>query len=192
MAVNESDPESQLSRGADKRDQVPSDHVLTHRIRKYLRRLPATPDELDDLVQEVLARWWCERAERLPRQGDAAFPIDICRAVSADWARNVRRAMARRQRLVTEPIVERHEAAEEEEERRICLLADWIDGLVLQLPPRRREAVWRRVVLGQSAKEAAAAMGCSPSAVWAHASYGLRQLRELAEKQPPPSTATLD
>lgn len=148
--------------------------MLAARLRAYLkRRLSATPDEVEDLVQETLLALHLQRGTYDPSLPVSAWALAIARHKLVDlWRRR-----GRREQL--------HDAIDDVDER--LLQADEqdagaardLDKLLRELPAAQRQAIQLTKLEGLSVAEAAERTGASESAVKVQVHRGLKRLASL-------------
>ena len=148
--------------------------MLAARLRAYLkRRLSATPDEVEDLVQETLLALHLQRGTYDPSLPVSAWALAIARHKLVDlWRRRGRRDQL-------------HDAIDDVDER--LLQADEqdagaardLDKLLRELPAAQRQAIQLTKLEGLSVAEAAVRTGASESAIKVQVHRGLKRLASL-------------
>lgn len=151
--------------------------LIALRVRAYLRRrLQSTPDEVEDLVQEVLLALHLQRGSWNPTTCVEAWVLAIARYKLVDlWRRRGR------QDALHDPIDDMAESA---------LAAPEVDAsagrdlarLLERLPPAQREAIVLTKVEGLSVSEACARTGASESALKVQVHRGLKRLAALVRR----------
>lgn len=151
--------------------------LLSGRLRAYLRRrLPAQPDEVEDLVQETLLALHLQRGTYDPRVPVSAWVLAIARHKLVDvWRRRGRRDAW-------------HDAIDDVDEALLATEPD--DGgarrdlavLLNDLPEAQRQAIVLTKLEGLSVAEAAASTGASESAIKVQVHRGLKRLADLVRR----------
>lgn len=154
--------------------------LLASRLRGYLRRrLAATPDDVEDLVQETLLALHLQRGTHDPAVPVTAWAVAIARHKLVDlWRRRGRRD-------------DLHEALDDVDEH--LLASDPDDGgarrdlevLLRDLPAAQQQAIVLTKLEGLSVAEAARRTGASESAVKVQVHRGLKRLAALVRRDPP-------
>ena len=171
-----------LWRAAQRGDEVAYRAALAAialRLRSYLRRrLQSTPDEVEDLLQEVLLALHLQRGSWADTVSVEAWVLAIARYKLVDlWRRRGR------QEALHDPIDDVDEAAlaapgvEAGAARDLALLLD-------TLPAAQREAIVLTKVEGLSVLEACARTGVSESALKVQVHRGLKRLAALVRREP--------
>lgn len=183
MITNRDDVEIRLgplwqrAQGGDETAYRQALGLAAARLRGYFRRrLPAQPNEVEDLVQETLLALHLQRATHDPQVPVSAWLHGIARHKFVDWLRR-----QGRERETFEPWDAddgRHEPqgpddAEEGATRRD--LARLLDAL----PAAHRRAIVDTKIEGLSVAESARQAGVSESAVKVHVHRGLQRLAAL-------------
>ena len=153
--------------------------MIAGRLRAYLRRrLPAWPDDVEDLVQETLLAIHLQRGTWEPSLPLRAWLFAIARHKLVDmWRRRGRRA-AELTALDDLGEDEQPAAADDEEG-----LARRDLGVLLQsIPVAQRDAIMLTKIEGLSIAEAAHRTGASVAAIKVQVHRGLRRLAELVRK----------
>lgn len=159
-------------------------------LTRYVARLCASPDEVQDIVQEAYLQVYCA----LRRSGpDGHNPA----ALLYTTARNLAFSRHRHQKVVTAaaPAVSagermrREQAAVEQQvgrDQQMQMLLRALNGL----PPKCRDVFVLRMIEGLSQREIGERLGIAVSTVEKHLARGLQQCRdELARLQAPADTA---
>jgi len=141
--------------------------------RYFVRRLG--PVDAEDAVAEtltaVLSRW-----------SDSPATLDEQRAwtfgFAANKLREVERARLRSARLASAAAAQADPEVTAPPDVEVAAL-DRARHLLAQLPDAERDAVYLTAVVGMSGPEAAAALGCSPSAITTRVSRARARLKEL-------------
>ncbi|TIC85343.1 sigma-70 family RNA polymerase sigma factor [Crenobacter intestini] len=146
-------------------------------LRAWLRRRMAqTPDEVEDVLQEILLALHNQRASHLPGQPLGPWLFAIARYKLVDyWRRHGRRAPHL-------PLDDEHfelAAAQPEEEN----TAHDLSRLLAALPEKQREPIRLVKLAGLSVSEAAAETGMSESAVKVGIHRGLKALAALIRRE---------
>ena len=136
--------------------------VLTHYarvVRKQVSPYGADADEVDDLCQLVWIEVWQRLAQCRDRKTFAGWLRTICRTVG------IRAVRGRRIQTPMEAadVADAHPAADE-----ILIAEETNDNLldiIARLPPRQRETVVMRGLLGYSIEEVSLALRCRPGTV---------------------------
>jgi len=154
----------------------------------YADHLVSDPDLAEDVVQQVVVRFWDQRSSWVPSDRLAGFLYQATRHTCLNELdkRRVRRRWAKRQRMseakrATTPL----ELAERAELREVLTKA--VDAL----PPRRREVFVLARFHGRSYRDIADIMDISPQTVANQVSAAVRDLRrrlrpEMAKFLPDP------
>jgi len=140
--------------------------------RYFRRRLP--PQQIDDLVQEVLIALHAKRATWDPARPFLPWLAAIARY---RWVDHLRRAY----REAGEELLEDSGASDSEEE--VVLARISLDRLFARLPARQAEAIALVKIEGLSILEAAERSGQSAALVKVNIHRGLRKLAALVEKE---------
>lgn len=151
--------------------------AIASRVRGYLRRrLDSTPDEVEDLVQDVLLALHLQRGTWNPATPVEAWVLAIARYKLVDlWRRRGR------QEALHDPIDDVAESA------LVAPQADATAGrdlarLLESLPAAQREAIVLTKVEGLSVSEACARTGASESALKVQVHRGLKRLAALVRQ----------
>ena len=149
---------------------------IATRLRGYLRRrLQSLPDEVEDLVQEVLLALHLQRGTYDPAVPVSAWVLAIARHKLVDlWRRRGRRD-------------DLHEALDDVAEGALVAAPD--DGgarrdlaqLLQQLPAAQRQAIVLTKLEGLSVDEASQRTGASASAIKVQVHRGLKRLARLVK-----------
>lgn len=155
--------------------------LLAGRLRAYLRRrLSAWPDEVEDLVQEILLAMHLQRGTYDPDLPVSAWAFAIARHKLADlWRRRGRRD-------------DLHDALDDVDED--LLVSEPHDGgarrdlkvLLQELPAAQQMAIVLTKLDGLSAAEAAKETGVSEAAIKVQVHRGLKRLAALEQRKPSP------
>lgn len=153
--------------------------LLAGRLRAYLRRrLTAWPDEVEDLVQEILLALHLQRGTYDPSLPVSAWALAIARHKLVDlWRRRGRRD-------------DLHDALDDVDED--LLVSEPDDGgarrdlkvLLQELPAAQQQAIVLTKLDGLSAAEAAKATGVSEAAIKVQVHRGLKRLAALVQRKP--------
>ncbi len=132
-----------------------------------------SPQEADDVLQEVLLRSYTGFARFQFRSSPATWILrvtrNVCHEFNRRWQRNVQSSLEEKG-----PGAQEHWSREQSRQR--------VRALVGCLPPRQREVVSLRVFEEMSTRDTAAVMGCRPGTVKALLNRALNQLkREMGE-----------
>jgi RNA polymerase sigma factor (sigma-70 family) len=132
----------------------------------------------EDFVQETIVRFLTYQA----RPGIAVANVTgLLRRISLDLTRDHFRRSGRTQDVeLSDDMPCPQPSIQQRLEQR--QLIEIVAGVVKAMPRLRREVFFRRRVEGQSAKEAAAALGISPGAVDAHIARAVLDLHLAIEK----------
>ena len=154
--------------------------MLACRLRAYLRRrLSASPDDVEDLVQETLLALHLQRGTHDPTLPVSAWAVAIARHKLVDlWRRRGRREAL-------------HDAIDDVDE--FLLAGDSEDStakrdltvLLDALPDAQRQAIVLTKIDGLSVAEAATRTGSSESAIKVQVHRGLKRLAELVRMDTP-------
>lgn len=155
--------------------------LLAGRLRAYLRRrLSAWPDEVEDLVQEILLAMHLQRGTYDPDLPVSAWALAIARHKLVDlWRRRGRRD-------------DLHDALDDVDED--LLVGEPHDGgarrdlkvLLQELPAAQQMAIVLTKLDGLSAAEAAKETGVSEAAIKVQVHRGLKRLAALVQRKPSP------
>lgn len=166
------------------RQLIASNHRAIHAL---VQRLARNPDDVDDILQEVLLRAW----KGLPAfREEARFSTWLYRiAVNTTFKWQRRHAETTRTVSISElmeqdrlgesvastmvPVAE-PEVAMEESQRRQRLM-----DAVSSLPPKQRDVVMMHYFDGRSCEEIGTAVGCSVGTVWSRLHYACKRLRAV-------------
>ena len=151
---------------------------IAARLRAYLRRrLQGLPDEVEDLVQDVLLALHLHRGTYDSAVPVSAWVLAIARYKLVDlWRRRGRRD-------------DRHDTLDNVNPS--MLVADQTDGeaerdlgkLLEQLPAAQRDAILLTKVEGLSVAEASLRIGASESAIKVQVHRGLKRLAQLVKQE---------
>lgn len=151
---------------------------IAARLRAYLRRrLQGLPDEVEDLVQDVLLALHLHRGTYDSAVPVSAWVLAIARYKLVDlWRRRGRRD-------------DRHDTLDDVNPS--MLVADQTDGeaerdlgkLLEQLPAAQRDAILLTKVEGLSVAEASLRIGASESAIKVQVHRGLKRLAQLVKQE---------
>ena len=147
---------------------------IARRLRGYLRRrMRNLPDEVEDLVQEILLAVHLQRGTYDPSLPVGAWVVSIARHKLVDlWRRR-----GRRENL--------HDALEDVNEVALAASDEGVEArrdlgkLLLELPQAQRQAILLTKLEGLSISEASARTGASESAIKVQVHRGLRRLATL-------------
>lgn len=152
---------------------------IAARLRTYLRRrLQGLPDEVEDLVQDILLALHLHRGTYDPAVPVSAWVLAIARHKLVDlWRRRGRRD-------------DLHDALDDVDPS--ALVATPADGgerrdlgkLLDQLPAAQRDAILLTKIEGLSVAEASLRTGASESAVKVQVHRGLKRLARLVKEDP--------
>jgi RNA polymerase sigma-70 factor (ECF subfamily) len=145
--------------------------ALGGHLRAFLRkRLYRLPDDIEDIVQEILIAVHNGRHTYLPDQPLTAWTHAIARYKVADYLQH----RSRREAL-HEPLDDHHEIFAESDEEAAQARRD-VDKLLAQLPDRHRLPILHVKLQGFSVAETAQITGLSESAVKVGVHRGLKAL----------------
>jgi RNA polymerase sigma-70 factor (ECF subfamily) len=144
---------------------------IAARLRGYLRRrMQGAPDDVEDLVQEILLALHLQRGTWDPALPVSAWVLAIARHKLVDlWRRRGRREAL-------------NGVLEEVDESLLAVAPDAgearrdLDRLLLELPEAQRQAILLTKVEGLSVSEASRRTGMSESAIKVQVHRGLRRL----------------
>ncbi|GAA4408997.1 sigma-70 family RNA polymerase sigma factor [Quisquiliibacterium transsilvanicum] len=144
---------------------------IAARLRGYLRRrMQGAPDDVEDLVQEILLALHLQRGTWDPALPVSAWVLAITRHKLVDlWRRRGRREAL-------------NGVLEEVDESLLAVAPDAgearrdLDRLLLELPEAQRQAILLTKVEGLSVSEASRRTGVSESAIKVQVHRGLRRL----------------
>lgn len=144
---------------------------IAARLRAYLRRrMQATPDDVEDLVQEILLALHLQRGTYDPALPVSAWVLAVARHKLVDlWRRRGRREAL-------------HEVLDDVDESLLVAEPDAgearrdLGRLLLELPAAQRQAILLTKVEGLSVTEASRRTGVSESAIKVQVHRGLRRL----------------
>ncbi len=147
-----------------------------------LWRILRNGDDVDDALQDVLARVWTDLPAIERHANPRALIIRICTTTAIDHLR--RRIRARRREEGETPklpatAASASQSAENEETRHVILNA------VAQIPHNQSVAVTMRLVDGESYETVAAALKCSEATARTHVKRGREKLRQLLQNLKP-------
>jgi RNA polymerase sigma-70 factor (ECF subfamily) len=148
--------------------------LLAARLRGFLkRRLAATPDEVEDLVQETLLALHLQRGTYDPSLPVSAWVVAIARYKLVDlWRRRGRREH------LHDPIDDVGEQLLVADEQDAGATRD-LASLLRELPEAQQQAIVLTKIEGLSVAEAAARTGASESAIKVQVHRGLKRLAAL-------------
>ncbi|HTJ99954.1 MAG TPA: sigma-70 family RNA polymerase sigma factor [Bordetella sp.] len=145
--------------------------ALGAHLRAFLRRrLYRLPDDIEDIVQEILIAVHNGRHTYLPEQPLTAWTHAIARYKVADYLRHRSRHEA-----LHEPLDDQQEIFAESDEEAAQARRD-VDKLLAQLPDRHRLPILHVKLQGLSVAETAQLTGLSESAVKVGVHRGLKAL----------------
>jgi RNA polymerase sigma-70 factor (ECF subfamily) len=152
---------------------------IATRIRAYFRRrLPGSPDDVEDLVQETLLALHLHRATHDPGLPVSAWVLAIARHKLVDlWRRHGRRE------ALHDPLDEDDLAVQPPTPPGGGTHLD-LEQLLRSLPEAQRQAILLTKVEGLSIVEASRRTGASPSAVKVRVHRGLKRLAALIKERP--------
>ncbi|MFP5462803.1 MAG: sigma-70 family RNA polymerase sigma factor [Gammaproteobacteria bacterium] len=144
---------------------------IAARLRAWLRRrMQGVPDDVEDLVQEILLALHLQRGTWDPALPVSAWVLAIARHKLVDlWRRRGRREA-------------RNDVLEEVDESLLSAAPDAgearrdLDRLLLELPEAQRQAILLTKVEGLSVSEASRRTGVSESAIKVQVHRGLKRL----------------
>lgn len=151
---------------------------IAARLRSYLRRrMQALPDDVEDLVQDILLALHLQRGTYDPALPVSAWVLAIARHKLVDlWRRRGRRD-------------DLHDTLDEVDEAALVSVADGhdtrrdLDTLLQALPPAQRDAILLTKVEGLSVAEASQRTGASVAAIKVQVHRGLKRLAALARRE---------
>jgi RNA polymerase sigma-70 factor (ECF subfamily) len=151
---------------------------IAARLRVYLRRrLQGLPDEVEDLVQDILLALHLHRGTYDPAVPVSAWVLAIARHKLVDlWRRRGRRDDLHDALDDVDPSALVAAAADGEAQRDLGKLLE-------QLPAAQRDAILLTKVEGLSVAEAALRTGASESAVKVQVHRGLKRLAQLVKEE---------
>lgn len=139
--------------------------------RYYRRRVP--PQQIDDLVQDVLIAFYTKRATWDPKRPFLPWLAAIARYRWVDHLRKVYEHDAKELMDDDAPI---------NSEEDVVLARVSLDSLLTQLPEKQAEAIELHKISGLSIRETSAKTGQSESAVKVNIHRGLKKLATLVEE----------
>lgn len=154
-------------------------------LARYLTRLCASPDDVQDVMQEAYLQVYCALRRSGPEgHVPAALLYTTARNIAFSRHRH-RKVMAAAAPAVTEEERLRREQAGIEQQvdrgQQLRRLLQAVNGL----PPKCRDVFVLRMIEGLSQREIAERLGIAVSTVEKHLARGLQQCRqELAQAQP--------
>ena len=150
---------------------------IAARLRAYLRRrLLGLPDEVEDLVQEVLLALHLHRGSYDPAVPVSAWVLAVARHKLVDlWRRRGRRDNLHDPLDDVDPSMLVADPADGEAERDLGKLLE-------QLPAAQRDAIVLTKVEGLSIAEASLRIGASESAIKVQVHRGLKRLAQLVKR----------
>lgn len=157
-------------------------------LSRYLARLCASPDEVQDVMQEAYLQVFCALRESGPEgHAPAALLYTAARNIAFSRHRH-RKVVAAAEPTVTAGEQLRREQAGIEQQvdrgQQMRRLLQVVNGL----PPKCRDVFVLRMIDGLSQREIAERLGIAVSTVEKHLSRGLQQCRqELTQALRPPS-----
>ena len=169
------------AQGGDEAAYRESLERIAARLRAYLRRrMQATPDDVEDLVQEILLALHLQRGTYDPTLPVSAWAIAIARHKLVDlWRRRGRRD-------------DLHLPIDDVDEHRLAGEPDDGDArrdlevLLRELPPAQQQAIVLTKLEGLSVAEAASRTGASEAAIKVQVHRGLKRLAALVRRDPSP------
>lgn len=149
---------------------------IAARLRAYLRRrLQGVPDEVEDLVQDILLALHLHRGTYDPAVPVSAWVLAIARHKLVDlWRRRGRRENLHDTLDDVDPSMLVADPADGEAERDLGKLLE-------QLPTAQRDAILLTKVEGLSVAEASSRIGASESAIKVQVHRGLKRLAQLVK-----------
>lgn len=147
-----------------------------------LWRILRNGDDVDDALQDVLARVWADLNSIESHPNPRALIMRICSATAIDHLRRRIRARQRQKNEMSQIPTTRDTAADSagcEETRHIILNA------VAQIPHNQSIAITMRLVDGESYETVAAALQCSEATARTHVKRGREKLRQLLQNLKP-------
>lgn len=153
--------------------------LLAGRLRAYLRRrLTGCPDEVEDLVQEVLLALHLQRGTYDPALPVSGWAVAIARYKLVDlWRRRGRRD-------------DLHDALDDVDEQLLASEPEALgtrrdlQTLLQALPPAQQQAIVLTKLEGLSVAEAAVRTGASESAIKVQVHRGLKRLAAIVRRTP--------
>lgn len=162
-------------------------------LARYVARFCASPDEVQDVVQDAYLQVYCALRESGPAgHVPAALLYTTARNIAFSRLRHQKVVAAAASRVsVSEQIRREHAAVDQEVDRgqqmRLLLQA------VNTLPPKCRDVFVLRMIDGLSQREIAERLGIAVSTVEKHLARGLQQCRsELASRRAEPCADACD
>jgi len=153
----------------------------SERLRRYIRRFTADPDEIDELLQRSWVRAYQHRLSFRQRGPFERWLVTVCRTECVGYVRSRKRAQ-----LIHEGwgiLVEREPHSEEDAVTEQILYAQ-AAKLVMALPKRQRTVVLLRIVAGRTTEQAAAELRCAQGTIRATLFQALQKLRTSMHTAP--------
>lgn len=149
---------------------------IASRLRAYLRRrMPALPEDVEDLVQETLLALHLQRGTHDPARPVSAWVLAIARHKLVDlWRRRGR------QEALHDPLDDVDEARLAQPDPEAGTARD-LAVLLAGLSPAQRDAIVLTRIEGLSVAEASALTGASESAIKVQVHRGLKKLAALVK-----------
>ncbi|WP_430460319.1 RNA polymerase sigma factor [Thalassolituus sp. LLYu03] len=145
-------------------------------LRKYIASRVSDRHDAEDLVQDTLVRSLKVTAHgRI--SNPLAYSLSVARSVLTDYWRN-RPPQADGSDLVAEPVTESLDEA-----HIMAQKVEYLQTVLEQLPPLRREVFVMRRVQGKSRDEIATALGLSTEAVKKHITRAMISIAAAMEEQ---------
>jgi RNA polymerase sigma-70 factor (ECF subfamily) len=149
---------------------------LEERLRPFVARRVSTPDEVDDVVQDVFLRMHRSLAHLRDEERFGPWVYQVARSAIAEH----RRARARHPLPAGDPV--QPEPPPEDDDRAVEQeLATYVAPFVARLPSPYREALTLTELEGLTQKEAADMLGVSLSGMKSRVQRGRERLRALLE-----------
>jgi RNA polymerase sigma-70 factor (ECF subfamily) len=155
---------------AGRRRVAPVQQALRDGLRRFVARR-ARPEDVDDLVQDVLLRMHERAADLQDEARLAAWALRVAQSVVADHHRRKRPEVA--EDAAPEP-ADVEEAGNVNE-----IVASWLRPMIALLPDEYEEAIELVDVAGMSQREYAERAGLSPSGARTRVQRGRRMLEEI-------------
>ena len=155
---------------------------ITPRLRRIIwsQRRFMSPDEIEDILQDVLISMHSVRATYDPQRPFMPWLLAITRNRLADSGRKWARRAANEVLVDEVPVTFADERANSEQERQFD--SEGLRKAMRDLPPRQREAVEMLKVREMSLKEASAASGMSVGSLKVAVHRGIAALRKALVK----------
>jgi RNA polymerase sigma-70 factor (ECF subfamily) len=176
----EADEEAELVHRVAAGDRVAFHRLVTSHQRPlsaYARRMVASPQDADDIVQETLLRLWT-RADRF--DATAARLTTWLHRVAHNLCIDAQRRSGRLQPLEAGEETAGHASPEAEGEQ--TERQQWLQQALARLPERQRSALLLCHYQGLSNREAGEVLGVGVEALESLLSRARRQLRREAEQ----------